>query len=61
MKIEEVKPRMRVRYIPGHALMDINHPDCEDGTVSSYNYACVFVKFDKQLRKFGWTGTTSQS
>jgi hypothetical protein len=52
---------MRVRYIPGHALDDENHKDCEDGTVSSIGVTSVFVKFDKQLRKFGWDGTTSQS
>lgn len=52
---------MRVRYVPGHAKGDINHKDCEDGTVSSTNDKNVFVKFDKQVQKLGWSGTTSQS
>lgn len=50
----------RVVYIPGHAKGDRNHPDCERGTVSSANEHAVFVKFDAQLEKFGWEGTTSQ-
>jgi hypothetical protein len=61
MKLDKVRGKMRVRYIPGHALGDNNHPDCEDGIVSSWNDENVFVKFDKQLKKFGWHGTTSQS
>lgn len=56
----DFSPKMRVRYIPNHAK-DKNHPDCELGTVSSINNKYVFVKFDKQLDKFGWGGTTSQS
>ncbi len=51
---------MRVRYVPMHADGDITHEDCEDGTVSSVNRFCVFVKFDKNLRRLGWEGTTSQ-
>ena len=51
----------RVRYVPGVAYGDIQHPGCEDGTVSSNNGKYVFVKFDKQVRKLGWSGTTSQS
>lgn len=58
---DQALPKMRVRYIPGHAHSNSNHPDCEDGTVSSQNGKFVFVKFDKQLAKFGWDGTTSQS
>ena len=62
MTIEELFPSgTRVRYVPGHAEGNEHHPDCEDGTVSSVNHRYVFVKFDKQLRKFGWDGTTSQS
>lgn len=52
---------MRVAYVPLHAGDDINHPDVEYGTVSSTNDKNVFVKFDRQLKKFGWQGTTSQS
>ena len=61
MNIADIKPKMRVAYVPGHARGDINHPDVEYGTVSSDNGKNVFVKFDKQLSKFGWDGTTSQS
>jgi len=58
--IADFTPGMRVRYVPGHADGE-NDPECEDGTVSSVTKLYVFVKFDKQLRKFGWDGTTSQS
>lgn len=51
----------RVAYVPLHAGGWIEHPDVEYGTVSSTNDVNVFVKFDKQLKKFGWQGTTSQS
>lgn len=65
MNIEEFHKEMRVAYIPGHAYengkYDPTHPDIEKGTVSSVSAKYVFVKFDKQLRKFGWEGTTSQS
>ena len=61
MKLDNVRKFQRVSYIPGHADGDALHPDCEHGTVSSKNNKYVFVKFDKQLKKFGWEGTTSQS
>ena len=51
----------RVRYVPGVANGDPGHPACEDGRVSSQNGKYVFVKFDKQVGKLGWEGTTSQS
>lgn len=51
---------MRVCYVPLHAHGDLSHKDVESGTVSSNNGKNVFVKFDKQLAKFGWEGTTSQ-
>jgi len=35
----------RVIYIPTHAEGDINHPDCEYGTVSSWNDKFIFVKY----------------
>ena len=60
-KTSDFKPQMRVRYVPMHAYGNITHPDCEDGTVSSVNMHFVFVKFDKQVAKFGWDGTTSQA
>jgi len=61
MNIQDAQPNTRVIYIPLHANGDQNHPDAERGTVSSANSKYVFVKFDKQLNKFGWEGTTSQS
>jgi len=33
----------------------------ERGTVSSVNSKFVFVRFDEQVAKLGWAGTTSQS
>lgn len=52
----------RVRYVPGHAYGDHHHPDCELGTVSSVSptSGTVFVKFDKQVSRIGWEGTTAQ-
>lgn len=61
MSLENFRPKMCVKYVPNHAFGDKNHPDCELGIVSSVNHKYVFVKFDKQLAKFGWDGTTSQS
>jgi len=61
MTITDCLKGRRVRYVPGHVDGDATHRDCEDGTVSSANHVNVFVKFDKQLAKFGWDGTTSQS
>lgn len=61
MIASDFHPKMRVRYIPGHAHGNRHHADCEDGTVSSNNGVSVFVKFDKQISKFGWEGATSQS
>lgn len=61
MKAEQFTPQMRVAYVPNHAHGNLNHDDVETGTVSSNNGINVFVKFDKQLVKFGWDGTTSQS
>lgn len=49
MKIEDIKPKMRVIYIPGIAKGDWLHPACERGVVSSKNSSCAFVRFDGQL------------
>jgi hypothetical protein len=35
----------RVRYLPGHANGNPDHPDCEDGIVTSFNQHSVFVRF----------------
>ena len=59
LTLSEIQPKMRVAYVPVPAQWDKNA--IEKGTVSSKNDECVFVKFDKQLLKFGWNGTTSQS
>lgn len=41
----------RVRYIPGHAHGDRNHPDCEDGIVRSFNAdGHPFVVYDNATR-----------
>ena len=61
MNIEDIKPGMRVWYVPGHAHGDVTHPDVEHGTVSSTNHKNAFVRFDKQVARLGWDGTTSQS
>lgn len=61
-QIDNFNPGDRVIYIPGHARGDRTHKDCEWGTVSSIGRANnVFVRFDNQVSKFGWDGTTSQS
>ncbi len=54
MKLEDAEPKQVVFY---------NHFDgrAEMGVVSSKNDRFVFVKFSKQLQKFGWDGTTSQA
>ncbi len=58
----QFKPGDRVVYLPTHADGDVDHPDCEWGTVSSIGRVeNVFVKFDQQVSKFGWEGATSQS
>lgn len=61
MLIDDVEEGMRVAYVPTHAGFNMSHEDVEHGTVSSKNAANVFVRFDKQVSKFGWEGTTSQS
>jgi hypothetical protein len=61
MKLEHVNKGQRVAYVPTHAHGNLQHKDVEVGTVSSKNARFVFVKCDKQLLKFGWDGTTSQS
>ena len=43
MKISQVEPGMRVRYVPGHAQGDMRHKDCEDGIVTSKKVGNVFV------------------
>lgn len=41
----------RVRYIPGHAKGDPQHPDCEDGIVRSFNPdGKPFVVYDNAIR-----------
>ena len=36
---------MQVKYIPHHANGDENHPDCENGFVTSVNHQFVFVRY----------------
>jgi hypothetical protein len=41
----------RVRYIPGHARGDREHPDCEDGIVRSFSpKGQPFVVYDNAVR-----------
>lgn len=61
MKLEDIEVRMRVAYVPTEADGNLNHPHVERGAVSSKNGKYVFVRFDKQVEKFGWEGATSQS
>ncbi len=51
LALEEIKPQMRVKYWPQN----------ECGTVSSKNNTFAFVKFDEQVSKFGWDGTTAKA
>ena len=55
------KTETRVRYVPHHAHEDRTHPDCEDGSISSYNDSNVFVKFDARVARLGWHGSTSEA
>lgn len=41
----DFKPGDPVRYVPGHAHGDAQHPDCEAGVVTSTNPRYVFVRF----------------
>ena len=58
----------RVTYVPYHANGDVNHPDVEHGTISSIKnvsrtlvpHYTYFVRFDKQVERLGWEGTTAQ-
>jgi hypothetical protein len=59
MNIEEVEDGQRVIYVPNHAD-SVNHPDCEQGTVSSHNAVYVFVRFDQETGVLGWDKTTAQ-
>ncbi len=59
LSLSEIEPQMRVAYVPTHAQWD--RTAIEYGTVSSKNTKYVFVKFEKQVSKFGWEGTTSKS
>jgi hypothetical protein len=58
--LEDFLPGDHVIYVPRHAYDNLEHPDCRRGEVSSVNGHCVFVKFDEQVQKLGWDGTTSQ-
>jgi hypothetical protein len=59
LTLEQIEPQMKVAYVPSHAEWDKDA--IEYGIVSSKNDKYAFVKFNKQLEKFGWEGTTSQS
>ena len=59
MKASEAIPLARVMYVPNHAHGDIDHPDCEYGTISSVRDNLVFVKFYQCIRAFGWEEAAS--
>ena len=41
----------RVRYVPGHAFGDPEHPSCEDGIVRSFSRSgSAFVVYDNKIR-----------
>lgn len=45
MRIEEATPGTQVIYVPMHAKGDVNHPDCEEGFITSHNEHYVFCRF----------------
>jgi hypothetical protein len=49
MKTTDFKKGDRVLYIPHHAQENQEHPDCEQGVVSSINDTYVFVKYDNSM------------
>lgn len=53
--IADFKPQQRVAYVT------MWNGEREFGTVSSVGAVSVFVRFDKQVARLGWEGTTSQS
>ena len=51
MDKDQLRIGQRVRYIPGHAHGDPDHPDCEDGIVRSFNpQGHPFVVYDSATR-----------
>lgn len=61
MKLSEAVKGKSVKYIPHHAKGNIYHEDVEVGVISSANDQYVFVKFEPQLSRFGFDGTTAQA
>ena len=52
MNIEGIKLRedyvgAKVTYIPNHAEGNASHPDCEGGTISSWNDSFIFVNYGR--------------
>jgi hypothetical protein len=37
----------KIKYIPYHAFGDINHKDCEEGTITSFNENYIFATFNR--------------
>lgn len=59
MELSDIKnliPTQRVKYDPGYEGSKVEY-----GYVSSVNDTFVFVKFEEQLKEFGWEGTTSKA
>lgn len=59
MTIEQIKPEMRVLYSPALEIMAGDYKCIQIGEVSSKNDQYAFVKFDKQVKRIGWNGTTA--
>ena len=45
MNANDFKPGDMIRYIPRHAHGEKEHPDCEDGIVTSVGSSYVFCRF----------------
>lgn len=65
--MSKLKFKARVAYVPSHVvksgqsiLDNLHNRETEFGGISSWNDQTIFVKFDKQVAKLGWEGTTSQ-
>lgn len=42
-----------VIYVPLHAKGDLSHPDCEYGTITSFNERVVFVRYGVGITSAG--------
>ena len=54
MNIKDIRPQMRVTYVPFSSTRDIQHKNAERGIVSAVSHTRVYMKFDKHLAKSSW-------